>query len=276
MIKTNGNGEYTGIVYLRKNLNQGAEFNWGYVGCTLDPAERNRKWNNPKTTNYGGKKIMEARGRLGVKNFSYDVLETYTDTDKHKLREKLHERESYYIQKLDTINKGYNSSNKGEGSAGLKKSAEEIARRNATRKANGFHHTEETKKHLSELLKGKKRSPEFRAAVSNGLKGKKKSLEHRAKQSSARKGIAMSPEARAKSSATKKGKPHPISAEGMARINAARVRHPVLVTDTTDNSQNKYDSKASAARALNVNVGSVASAVKTKGLVRNRWRITLA
>lgn len=163
---------------------------------------------------------MEARAKWDITLFSYTVLETYTNTDKHKLREKLHERESYYIQKFDTINKGYNSSHKGEGSEGLKKSAEEIARRNATRKANGFHHTEETKKHLSELLKGKK-----------------KSLEHRAKLSSARKGIAMSPEARAKSSATKKGKPHPISAEGMARINAARVRHPVFVTDTSDNSQ---------------------------------------
>lgn len=189
MITANGNGVYTGIVYLRKNQNQGEEYDWGYVGCTLDPAERNRKWNNPKTTNYGGKKVMEARALWDIKLFSYTVLETYTDTDKHKLREKLHERESYYIQKLDTINKGYNSSNKGEGSAGLKKSAEEIARRNATRKANGFHHTEETKKHLSELLKGKKRSPEFRAAVSNGLKGKKKSLEHRAKLSSAVKGL---------------------------------------------------------------------------------------
>lgn len=276
MIKANENGEYTGIVYLRKNQNQGEEYDWGYVGCTLDPAERNRKWNNPKTMNYGGKKVMEARAKWDIKLFSYTVLETYTDTDEQKLREKLHERESYYIQKFDTINKGYNSSHKGEGSAGLKKSAAEIARRNATREANGFHHTEETKKHLSELLKGKKRSPEFRAAVSNGLKGKKKSLEHRAKLSLVRKGIAMFPEARAKSSATKKGKPYPISAEGMARINAARVRHPVFVTDTTDNSRNKYNSKASAARALNVNVGSIASAVKTKGLVRNRWRITLA
>lgn len=122
MITANGNGVYTGIVYLRKNQNQGEEYDWGYVGCTLDPAERNRKWNNPKTTNYGGKKVMEARALWNIKLFSYTVLETYT----------------------------------------------------------------------------------------------------------------------------------------------------------TDNSQNKYDSKASAARALNVNVGSIASAVKTKGLVRNRWRITLA
>ena len=44
MIKANGNGKYTSIVYLRKNQNQGEEYDWGYVGCTLDPAERNKKW----------------------------------------------------------------------------------------------------------------------------------------------------------------------------------------------------------------------------------------
>lgn len=86
-----------------------------------------------------------------------------------------------------------------------------------------------------------------------------------------RKDSTMFPETRAKNCATKKGKPHPISEKRRTRINAAIIRHPVFVTDTYDNMLKEYVSKIGAARALNVNVGSIASAAKTKGLVRNRW-----
>ena len=90
MIHKNKNGMYEGVVYARKLNNPGGhEDGYMYVGCTMDEATRKCKWDNPNTSNYGGRKICEAREKYGVKSFSYAVLERHQHQDRDQLRKEL-------------------------------------------------------------------------------------------------------------------------------------------------------------------------------------------
>ena len=103
----------------------------------------------------------EARKHYGNANFKYDVLETLYDKDIDRLVDKLEEREKYYIKKFNSVERGFNSNHGGTGRYGQKISEDEIARRNKVRE--GFTHTEETKKRISEIQKGRKHSDAAKA-----------------------------------------------------------------------------------------------------------------
>lgn len=267
------NCTYEGVVYRYVNNDKNSpEYGWCYVGNTLDEKERRRKWRNAKTGTYGGKKITEARQRVGIDNFSYEVLERKNGTDKNALKKELDDLEEKYITKYNSTVEGYNSSRGGTGNKGIKKSPEEIERRNATRKANGFHHTQETKDRLSQKLKGRKRSPEICKKISASKKGKKQSEEHRQHLSESLKGRTMSPEARAKSSATKKGVPHPISPQGLENIRKSRFKQTVVAI-APDGTRTEYESGSAAARALEIGDGSISRCLKdSKAKTKNGYR----
>ena len=185
LIWVDGKG-WRGIVYSYKLFAPNDEKDgWRYIGCTPEEGTRRRIWLKPKNK-YAGEKIADARKKYTINAFAYDILETHYDPDIDKLVEKLEERESYYIEKYDTVEHGFNGNYGGTGRKGQKISDDEIARRNKARE--GFHHTEETKQHISESQIGRKQSDEAKAKISAGNSGKKRTEAMNKKQSERMKG----------------------------------------------------------------------------------------
>lgn len=176
-------------IYLRTNLINGKQ----YVGKAVDFDRREKEWKNSKCYSRGV--IDRARTKYGLNNFKVEILrecETQIELSKWEM---------YYIKKLNTkIPNGYNLTDGGEG-------------------LNGYHHTEESRKKLSESLKGRvsprkgiKLSDEAKAKLSESHKGQKawnkgipQTEEHKRKQSIAMKGRKLSEETLNKLSESKKG-----------------------------------------------------------------------
>lgn len=113
-------------IYLRTNLVNGKQ----YVGQTKDFKQREDRW-RCMTHHYAGKLIDNARKKYGFDSFKCEVLKECQTLDELNFWEK------YYIEKLNTKTpNGYNLTDGGDGS-------------------NGYKHTEEIKRKLSELRKGK-------------------------------------------------------------------------------------------------------------------------
>lgn len=222
--------KFYGVVYRYKNaLKNDPEFGRSYVGATDKEKTRIKCWRN-KGNNYAGKALADARKRTGWKNWEYEVLEKVKASSQKELNSKLTERETYWIKHYDSFNNGYNSNIGGTGLKGAKCSKESLKQRSATRKKNGFCHTQATKEKLRAKNLNKKHTPETCKKISDKLKNKPKSEKHKKNLSSALKGRVITPEARAKSSKTKTGKPHTISPKGKANIDANRYKIPVTVT----------------------------------------------
>ena len=83
-----------------------------------------------------------------------------------------------------------------------------------------------------------------------------------AAQSQRMKGKVMSPEARAKSSATKKGKPHPISPQGMANINAHRYKIGINAINRNGD-QMTFNSLSEAAEYFKISVAAISHLLQT-------------
>jgi group I intron endonuclease len=97
---------------------------------------------------YLGSGIHLKRGKTkyGPENFSREILE-YCTLKNWK------EREKYWIKKLNTLKKGYNLTEGGEGIL-------------------GWRHTDEAKEKMSKFHKGKKLSKSHRLNISESLKGR--------------------------------------------------------------------------------------------------------
>ena len=105
--------------------------------------------------------------------------------------------ERSFIAMYDSYNTGLNLTKGGEGIGGYVFSSESINKRTATRKANGFSHTEESRAKMSSSLRGKSNSSkgtprgprpeEVKAKISAANKGRKFTPEHIAKRTAARK-----------------------------------------------------------------------------------------
>ena len=132
-----------------------------------------------------GSIIRLAKKKYGIENFEKEILEF--DIPSVELS---NDWEQMYILFERAKGKAeYNIANGGKGSA-------------------GFHHTEETKKLLSEINKGKHLSEEAKRKVSEANKGRKPSDETRQKLSESHKGNRPSEETRKKMSEVRKGKKH--------------------------------------------------------------------
>jgi group I intron endonuclease len=129
-----------------------------YVGQSVDCFERFKQHSTPKKNSAG---IKGAIMKYGVDAFSFVILEECS-------KEKLNEREVWWIAELGTLSPGgYNlTSGGGQGTVV----------------------SEETRAKASASLKGKTLSPETRAKISAAQKGKTLSPEHCEKISAAAKG----------------------------------------------------------------------------------------
>ena len=172
-----------GVIYLRTNRYNGKK----YVGQATDLKVRQRTWKCLKST-YAGILINRARAKYGIEAFDFEILKECKD-------EELDYWEMYYIKELNTkAPNGYNLTDGGDGGntyickneKEMNKIKQKISESNKGEKNHmyGKHHTEETKKKMSEAQKNRKRKPhteETKRKISESNKGKIFSEETRKK-----------------------------------------------------------------------------------------------
>ncbi|WP_449024073.1 GIY-YIG nuclease family protein [Prevotella pallens] len=146
-----------GIIYSWLNTVNGKE----YIGQTIH--EKRRYQEHKRAANAKELLIDRAIAKYGWKSFKYSAIERIEGNDKKEVRERLNELEVKYIalRKTHHTQGGYNVTWGGSDTG-------------------NYQHTEETKKLLSQLRKGKKATIEERKAISEGLRGLKKTEQHKA------------------------------------------------------------------------------------------------
>lgn len=250
---------------------------WKYIGCTPEQSTRMRMWGREKNK-YGGKSIANARKEYGIQNFSYTVLETHYDPDIDALVELLKERETYYIKEFDSIEHGFNGNYGGTGRKGVKISQEEIYRRTATRKKNGFHQTPESKKKIGEASRKRKKSQEEKDKISAKNRGKKRTAAQKKAQSDRMKGkepTAASAGLKAYIEEHGHGPTKGIkqTAEARANMKAAQQAKGIKVKAILfDGSEEEFTTMLDAAKGCGVGVGSVYNCVKNGGMTKSGIR----
>ena len=139
------------IVYKCTNLVNG----FSYIGVTTKSIEY-RKRTHEKASKYSNKKFSNALKKYGFDNFEWSILHECTNIDE------LNSLETYYIEKYDTFDNGYNLTTGGELKKIISEESKQVMRSKRLEwfkhNKNGFKgktHTEETKKILREKRKDK-------------------------------------------------------------------------------------------------------------------------
>lgn len=111
---------YEGVVYSYTNTTAGDEYGYRYIGSTSNEYVRKSLWNSSKTKKYAGDKVNGARKRYGITSFKYEILATIQCSDPQELKIELEKEEAKYIRQYNSIEKGYNMSEGGQGKKGMK------------------------------------------------------------------------------------------------------------------------------------------------------------
>lgn len=195
-----------------------------YVGCTTQ-AKPEFRW-------------LEGRGYRNNEHFYRAILKHGWNNFQHEVFE-VESEEEMYRKEVELISfyhsndprYGYNHSSGGEKSASGCIRSEET-RKKLSEALKGKTHSEETRKKISEALKGKTHKPfseEAKRHMSEAKKGKPHkpcSEEARKHMSEAAKKKAKDPEYRKKLSEAQKGKPHNFSEEARKRISETHKGKP--------------------------------------------------
>lgn len=159
-------GEVYGIIYKATHIKSGKV----YIGQTTKTLEHRRKQHIKNMYRRHGK-FQCALRKYGEDAFTWDIIDTATEKDE------LDEKEKYWIAFYDSINTGYNMTEGGDGTSGVK-------------------HNEETRRKLSESTKRLWQDEEYRYKLtkaftgeSNPFYGKTHTEEIKKKISEANKGV---------------------------------------------------------------------------------------
>ncbi len=188
-----------------------------YIGQTLRTIEKRWKRHIRDAKKGSEHKFHRAIRKYGEENFTVEELLAVSAPTKKELKAQLDSLEIEYISRFNTREKGYNSTDGGEGTAGRVCSEES---RERYRKANmgernpsfGKACSEETKEKVRKAnlgrpspMKGRKHSKETRKKMSDSHKGERNyffgkslSAEHKAKMSESHKGEKFSEERKKK------------------------------------------------------------------------------
>lgn len=188
-----------------------------YIGQTLRTIEKRWKRHIRDAKKGSEHKFHRAIRKYGAENFTVEELLAVSAPTKKELKAQLDSLEIEYISRFDTREKGYNSTDGGEGTAGRVCSEES---RERYRQANlgernpsfGKACSKETKEKVRKAnlgrpspMKGRKHSKETRKKMSDSHKGERNyffgkslSAEHKAKMSESHKGEKFSEERKKK------------------------------------------------------------------------------
>lgn len=179
-----------------------------YVGQTINPETRQYQHFNCVNSS---EILSNAIKKYGKENFQFTVIYQSLDSFDHIM-----EMEKYFIEKYNSIENGYNLSEGGYGSPGVRKTEE--TKQKIREKAMGRKHTEATKKKLSQSHKGYVMPERQKAAISSSLTGHKRSEVER----QALRDRVWTPEMREKARLAQLGKKH--SPEALAKLTEANQR----------------------------------------------------
>lgn len=144
------------------------------------------------------KKLQNAWNAHGEAAFQFSVLELVEQ------KERLIEREQFWIDELKVVQNGYNIAPKAGSTIGYK--ASEETRKKLSLAGMGRKPSEETRRKLSDALRGRKMPPHMSAILSKTHKGKKISDAHKEAVRRASTGRIASDATRAKLSESMKGR----------------------------------------------------------------------
>lgn len=105
-------------------------------------------------------KLQNSWNKYGEENFKFEIIELCE-------KDKLIEREQYYIDLYDSFNKGYNCNPKAGSNIGKKLTDEQKQKISQSKKGKpsnriGSKHSEESKLKMSQIRKGKRWNPNFK------------------------------------------------------------------------------------------------------------------
>ena len=186
-----------------------------YVGVTTKVKPEYRWGRNGE--GYKGQLFGRAIRKYGWSSITHEVFEVESEEEMYR---KEIELISFYHS--NDPNFGYNNSSGGEkGALGCKYSEEIRKKMSEVRK--GKHPSEETKRRMSEAHKGRPLNEEHRKRIAENNRRKAKDPEFRRKISEAHRGKTVSEESRKKMAESHRGKPlKPFSEEHRKHIAEAR------------------------------------------------------
>lgn len=150
-----------------------------YIGQTVNERKRRLMWFSIKRpyTKWSSK-IDNARAKYGPENFRYIILHKGLYNNIEDAKSELNNLEILHIREYDSFHNGYNSTIGGDSTI-------------------GYVHTEETRRKISNVHKGKKLSSEQKSFLKELHTGRKLSEESKKKIGDAHRGIKFSDDARA-------------------------------------------------------------------------------
>jgi group I intron endonuclease len=142
----------TSGVYGWKNVLTGKWYVGGSVHIERRKATHLKELNNGT---HSGSKLLRAWRKYGSQVWEFTILE-----ECFPVRETLLAREQYWLNFYDSCNNGYNTLPKAGSCLGVKWTEARRKKTIASRIASGgWKHTEETKKHLADIQRGKSNGP---------------------------------------------------------------------------------------------------------------------
>lgn len=191
---------YTGVIYCYTNLINGKK----YIGQTTDEINRKLHFLNYKEYTKTNSKIDNARMKYGTSdNWKYEVISRKSYLNSEDASFDLDLLEILYITEYNSYLNGYNSTFGGEGVRGYKiteqhrKKLSEIKKGKYNGENNPFfnkHHSVENRRKLSLAHIGKQLSEETKKKISEKLRGKKRTDQTKNKMKLANIGKQLSEE----------------------------------------------------------------------------------
>jgi group I intron endonuclease len=135
-----------------------------YIGLTTKTLlQRWKKHLYSSTRNFNNNKFYNAINKYGSDAFKMELIQ-----DRVVSFERLKELEIEYIRIYNSYEQGYNSTIGGDGSVGYKHTQEAIEK--IAQERTGTEHSLETRRKISEALRGRILSDEHKQNISNGSK----------------------------------------------------------------------------------------------------------
>lgn len=241
----------TWYIYIHKSKTTGK----CYVGQTCRDLEKRWGANGIHYTKTNNLKFYNAIKKYGWEDFDHYIIDTCDSL------EKAYELEQFYIDKLDTFKNGYNSTLGGAGSKGRPMTEETKKKLISINKGKsswvkyapkeklpmyGKHHSEETKKKIGNANRGRVLSQEAREKMSKSHLGKR--------------GAKRTEETKRKLREQKLGSKNPMYGKHINTNPSSQI--PVIQFDAQGNFIKEYESIAQAKRETGI--WQISRAIKLK------------